>query len=60
MEFIINGHKTGAAYAAVRFAQYHRNVNHLDASEIVLMWNQCKLSEEARDMWLPDNLEIIA
>lgn len=60
MEFFINGNKVGAAYAAVRFSQYHRNVNHIEPTEIESMWSQCKESEEARDVWLPDNLEIIA
>lgn len=59
-QYFINGNKVAVEYAKHRFVGFQQRVYGVtDSAEIDAMWEQCQHSEEARDDWLPDNLEII-
>lgn len=57
MDYYIEGKKVSQATAFQRFMDSHEMV---DADEIGAMWFQCLQSEEARDNYLPSDLEIVA
>lgn len=59
MEFYINGNKVGQEYAFARYLNFAERVNGMERAEVDATWYQCLESEEARDEWLPDNLEIV-
>ena len=57
MTFYLNGQQITEKLAACHFASANQMC---DLAEIQSMWAQCKKSEDARDNYLPAELEIIA
>lgn len=56
----INGNQVSVQAAYDRFVRFHVRVNGIeDREEIDSMWEQCLMSECARDDWMPDNLEMV-
>ena len=56
--FYINGNRVGVEYAKARFAAFSQRVLGVDGDDMEANWEACLKSEEARDAYFPDNLEM--
>lgn len=56
-KFYINGQPASKTKA---FETFRREHEFCDEQETSAMWAECQVSEEARDSYLPSELEIIA
>ena len=58
MRFFLEGEEITAGQAWESFDE-NSLVQGISGDESRAMWNQCLVSEEARDMWFPGGLEMV-
>ena len=58
-QYYLNGVKTSESKAHAFFEQHTPGRYELNCPQLADCWESCQISEEVRDSYLPDGLEII-
>ena len=58
-KYFINGRKVSLPEASFEFFRASPGRYEMNQAELIQTWENCQTSEEVRDSYLPDGLEII-